>query len=214
MSKEDRLKLKHPDYWDRDPNTWGNVNDWDIYWIELPHSTTINKRNSHSALADEFRVLKQIYDSTEPAYKIACDLQNGLKGSIIFFLRLRSFDGASKRSWRTLCLIRQPSVEKKRWSERVSVASCELPSHPILQRMENMQNNKVWMKKEQITSLKLDSNLIDLELEIDKATQQGFQIAQQGLQEYADAEFDTMKRERKKIRTGYIWSYGQSPPYN
>ncbi|CAI2193062.1 813_t:CDS:2, partial [Funneliformis geosporum] len=181
----------YPDYWDRDPNTWGNVNDWDIYWIEQPHSVTVNKQNSHSALAEELRVLKRIYDSTEPAYIIACDLQN--KESTIFF-------GFADLMVPTYS-IANPATE-------LSVASCELPSHPILQecisklnylfQMENMQNNEVWMKKDQIISLKLESDLIDLELEIDRAR---FQVAQQGLQECADAEFDTMERERKKIRT-------------
>lgn len=31
--------------------------------------------------------------------------------------------------------------------------------------------------------------------------QQGFQIAQQGLQECVDAKFDAMEQERKRIRT-------------
>ncbi|CAI2186936.1 17453_t:CDS:2, partial [Funneliformis geosporum] len=26
--------LHHEKYWDRDPNSWGNLNDWDIYFIE------------------------------------------------------------------------------------------------------------------------------------------------------------------------------------
>ncbi|CAB4426883.1 unnamed protein product [Rhizophagus irregularis] len=147
MSKEEHSKLRHPDYWGRDPNTWGTVNDWDIYWIEQSHSVPVNKKNSHSALADELRTLKQIFDSTKPAYKI----------------------------------------------------------------MENTQNYKVWEKKYQITSLKIESDLIDLELEIDrkrgrqsvhKITQQGFKIAQQGLQECADTEFDAMERGKKRIRTG------------
>ncbi|CAB4401580.1 unnamed protein product [Rhizophagus irregularis] len=55
----------------------------------------------------------------------------------------------------------------------------------------------VWEEKDQITSLKIESDLIDLELEIDrkrgrqsvhKITQQGFKIAQQGLQECADTD--------------------------
>ncbi|CAB5381773.1 unnamed protein product [Rhizophagus irregularis] len=70
---------------------------------------------------------------------------------------------------------------------------------------------KLWEEKDQITSLKIESDLIDLELEIDrkrgrqsvhKITQQGFKIAQQGLQECADTEFDAMERGKKRIRTG------------
>src|SRR2546421_5556469 len=37
---------------------------------------------------------------------------------------------------------------------------------------------------------------------VHKITQQGFQIAQQGLQKCADDEFDTIEQERKRIRTG------------
>ncbi|EXX63182.1 hypothetical protein RirG_154680 [Rhizophagus irregularis DAOM 197198w] len=85
MSKEEHSKLRHPDYWGRDPNTWGTVNDWDIYWIEQSHSVPVNKQNSHSVLADELRTIKQIFDSTKPAYKIVCELQNELKESTIFF---------------------------------------------------------------------------------------------------------------------------------
>ncbi|CAI2194631.1 18378_t:CDS:2, partial [Funneliformis geosporum] len=58
--------------------------------------------------------------------------------------------------------------------------------------MEKTQNYEVWKKNDQIASLKIESNLIDMELEIDKAR----------LHEYSDAEFDAMEKGRKRIRTG------------
>ncbi|UZO29908.1 uncharacterized protein OCT59_023356 [Rhizophagus irregularis] len=172
MSKEEHSKLRHPDYWGRDPNTWGTVNDWDIYWIEQSHSVPVNKQNSHSVLADELRTIKQIFDSTKPAYKIVCELQNELKESTIFF----GFADLVVLAYS----IANPATE-------------------------------FWEEKDQITSLKIESDLIDLELEIDrkrgrqsvhKITQQGFKITQQGLQECADTEFDAMERGKKRIRTG------------
>ncbi|CAG8761712.1 14526_t:CDS:1, partial [Acaulospora colombiana] len=63
-------------YWDRDPNTWGGVNDWDLYWIMQPQRVAITKCNSHSSLIEELVNLKKIFDTTTPAYKKACDIQN------------------------------------------------------------------------------------------------------------------------------------------
>ncbi|CAB5213863.1 unnamed protein product [Rhizophagus irregularis] len=108
----------------------------------------------------------------KPAYKIVCELQNELKESTIFF----GFADLVVLAYS----IANPATE-------------------------------FWEEKDQITSLKIESDLIDLELEIDrkrgrqsvhKITQQGFKIAQQGLQECADTEFDAMERGKKRIRTG------------
>ncbi|GBC53315.2 hypothetical protein GLOIN_2v792049 [Rhizophagus irregularis DAOM 181602=DAOM 197198] len=162
---DNRLKLKYPDYWNRAPNTWGTVNDWDLFWIKQSHLVTVNKRNSHSALANDLKCLKKIFDINNPAYKMACNLSSELK--------------------------------EKCWSD-------ERPEH------FNIQNDQIWEKSDLVTSLKLESDIIDVELEIDrkrgrrsvhKITQQGFQIAQQGLQKCADDEFDTIEQERKRIRT-------------
>ncbi|CAG8657964.1 4536_t:CDS:2, partial [Acaulospora morrowiae] len=87
MSSEDYSKLKYPDYWNRDFNAWGNLNDWDIYWIEKQtQPTLITKHNSHVALGDELRCLKKIYTSTHPAYNKIRNLKKGLKGSINEFI--------------------------------------------------------------------------------------------------------------------------------
>ncbi|CAG8494676.1 11209_t:CDS:2 [Paraglomus occultum] len=34
MSEEECSKLKHPNYWDRDPGTWGSIQDWDLYLLK------------------------------------------------------------------------------------------------------------------------------------------------------------------------------------
>jgi hypothetical protein len=67
IPSEDHSKLRYPDYWARDFNSWG-INDWDTYWIEKqPQSIYITKHNSHTTLADEL-CLKQVYSSIHPAY--------------------------------------------------------------------------------------------------------------------------------------------------
>ncbi|CAB4468629.1 unnamed protein product [Rhizophagus irregularis] len=210
---DNRLKLKYPDYWNRAPNTWGTVNDWDLFWIKQSHLVTVNKRNSHSALANDLKCLKKIFDINNPAYKMACNLSSELKetqkptGSTIACAWLL------KRSWHTLCLIWQPKrVEKvfpiKRKNRQV--APLRVRGHKNAGRTSNIQNDQIWEKSDLVTSLKLESDIIDVELEIDrkrgrrsvhKITQQGFQIAQQGLQKCADDEFDTIEQERKRIRT-------------
>jgi len=52
------------DYWDREPDTWGSIKDWDLYLLKKLNSSQVNKRLSHSALGDELRCLKQMYDET------------------------------------------------------------------------------------------------------------------------------------------------------
>nr|CAG8631224.1 15787_t:CDS:2 [Entrophospora candida] len=127
LSREDRLKLKYPDYWDRDPSVWGDINDWDSYWVMQPQLVAVNRCNSHSSLSEELINLKNIFDTMSPAYK----------------------------------------------------------------KKDDIQNVKIWENADQLVSLKIDSNIIDLKLEIDKA--KGFKVAQRGLQEYSDAEFNIMR---------------------
>ncbi|CAG8509376.1 19185_t:CDS:10 [Rhizophagus irregularis] len=191
---DNRLKLKYPDYWNRAPNTWGTVNDWDLFWIKQSHLVTVNKRNSHSALANDLKCLKKIFDINNPAYKMACNLSSELKetqkptGSTIACAWLL------KRSWHTLCLIWQPKrVEKvfpiKRKNRQV--APLRVRGHKNAGRTSNIQNDQIWEKSDLVTSLKLESDIIDVELEIDRAR----------LQKCADDEFDTIEQERKRIRT-------------
>ncbi|KAF0481466.1 DUF1703-domain-containing protein [Gigaspora margarita] len=130
MSKGDHLKLKYPgghtDYWDRDPSAWRKLNDWDIYWIgNQPPSSSITKQNSHFALADELRCLREIYANTHPAYKSIKNLQKEMKESIIIEI--------------------------------------------------------IYVRKK-------------------KGIQCGLQIARRGFQLYSDMEFDSVERERKRLK--------------
>ncbi|CAJ0639611.1 12420_t:CDS:10 [Entrophospora sp. SA101] len=135
MSEEERSKLKHPNYWDREPNTWGSIKDWDFYLLKNLDSSQVNKRISHSALGGELRCLKQMYDENHPIYKTKSD-------------------------------------------------------------------NKIWKKKEQISSLLLEADVVDLELEI--AQKRGrhdvHQIARRGYKKYSDIEFGLEERVQKKIK--------------
>ncbi|CAG8639526.1 9782_t:CDS:2, partial [Acaulospora colombiana] len=82
--KNASLNILMLDYWNRDTNTWGSVNDWDFYWIEKrPSMMSITKHDSHTALAHELRCLKQVYEDNHPAYKKACVLQDELQGSYL-----------------------------------------------------------------------------------------------------------------------------------
>ena len=60
------------------------MNEWDIYWINnRPPLELITKQNSHTALAEELKRLKQIYTGIHPACKIISGLQKELKESIV-----------------------------------------------------------------------------------------------------------------------------------
>ncbi|CAG8625987.1 495_t:CDS:2 [Paraglomus brasilianum] len=135
MSEEERSKLKHPDYWDREPDTWGSIKDWDLYLLKKLNSSQVNKRLSHSALGDELRCLKQMYDENHHIYKTACHWQNALKGAyLIVNLATECWKGFPE------CKNRQKS------------------------------DSKIWEKKEQISSLLLEADIVELELEIARAS--------------------------------------------
>ncbi|CAJ0769465.1 12254_t:CDS:2, partial [Entrophospora sp. SA101] len=63
-------------------------------------------------------------------------------------------------------------------------------------------DNKIWKKKEQISSLLLEADVVDLELEI--AQKRGrhdvHQIARRGYKKYSDIEFGLEERVQKKIK--------------
>ncbi|PKY44036.1 hypothetical protein RhiirA4_458203 [Rhizophagus irregularis] len=144
-----------------------------------PRSALITKQNSHTALAEELKCLNQIYMGIYPACKIISGLQNELKESIVIY-KPHTIDRWCQR---TPWLIRQQYVEKG--------------------IVKSDENKKIWDTKFQIASLAMESELTSKELEkrgrqsIHKITQQGFQIAQQGLQKCADAEFVAMNKKGK-----------------
>ncbi|CAG8737939.1 10558_t:CDS:2, partial [Ambispora leptoticha] len=72
------------------------------------------------------------------------------------------FDGASALNLAT------ESVEKvfPRARKNRQVAPLRVHGH---RNAGNMQNDKIWKKKDLITSLNLESDITDIELEIDKA---------------------------------------------
>ncbi|GBB93520.1 hypothetical protein RclHR1_21870004 [Rhizophagus clarus] len=45
----------HEKYWNRDPSSWGSLNDWDIYFIENVNGCT--KHDAHRSLSLELGVL-------------------------------------------------------------------------------------------------------------------------------------------------------------
>ncbi|RUO95867.1 hypothetical protein BC936DRAFT_143047 [Jimgerdemannia flammicorona] len=83
ISTKDLSKLRFPDYWNRDPHSWGNVNDWDHYWIgKQQHSGKNSKQDCHTALSRELRQLQQIFaDDSHVAYEVICRFKRNLKES-------------------------------------------------------------------------------------------------------------------------------------
>ncbi|CAB4437437.1 unnamed protein product [Rhizophagus irregularis] len=125
-----------------------------------------------------------------PACKIISGLQNELKESIVIY-KPHTIDRWCQR---TPWLIRQQYVEKV-------FQYVKLTSNTGIVKSD--ENKKIWDTKFQIASLAMESELTSKELEkrgrqsIHKITQQGFQIAQQGLQKCADAEFVAMNKKGK-----------------
>ncbi|CAG8551252.1 15301_t:CDS:2, partial [Gigaspora rosea] len=71
------------------------------------------------------------------------------------------------------------------------------------------ENIKIWETKGRISSLMLESNFIDLESEVEKAsdllkerntTWPSDTVARRGFQLYSDMEFDSVERERKRLK--------------
>ncbi|CAG8727639.1 21862_t:CDS:2 [Gigaspora margarita] len=63
---------------------------------------------------------------------------------------------------------------------------------------KNTTNKKIWDVRDRIASLKVESELIKLESEIDKANNLKYFC---GFQVYADTEVDSAGQERKRLRT-------------
>ncbi|CAG8511615.1 5127_t:CDS:10 [Ambispora gerdemannii] len=64
-------KLRYPDYWMQDSNIWGDLNNWDLYWMEMetqPSSAT--REDSHITLLNELKHLKKIYKHTPIAHVV------------------------------------------------------------------------------------------------------------------------------------------------
>ncbi|CAG8487611.1 259_t:CDS:10 [Acaulospora morrowiae] len=198
MSKEASSKLKYLDYWNRDPNTWGSVNDWDFYWIEKrPSMMSITKHDSHTALAHELRCLKQAYEDTHPAYKKACVLQDELQGSYPVMV-VPAYSIANPATVGRGVWTGNSSLELNSWA----VAS---PGEGRGSIAKNESNKCIWETKNRIASTKIESELIELELEIERATRRGCQA-------YSDIEFGPVEREQKRIRVNENEAVEDSSP--
>nr|CAG8524154.1 554_t:CDS:2 [Entrophospora candida] len=69
--------LHHPDYWNRNPNSWGSLSDWDIYYIN--HTPGSTKMKAHQSLGLELKVLLKRLSKTSYGYYKAIELQKLLK---------------------------------------------------------------------------------------------------------------------------------------
>ncbi|CAJ0640116.1 13_t:CDS:2 [Entrophospora sp. SA101] len=69
--------LHHPDYWNRNPNSWGSLSDWDIYYIN--HTPGSTKMKAHRSLGLELKVLLKRLSKTSYGYYKAIELQKLLK---------------------------------------------------------------------------------------------------------------------------------------
>ncbi|CAG8539659.1 8817_t:CDS:2, partial [Paraglomus occultum] len=185
-------------YWSRDPRLWGNVHDWDLYWIkEQKDSRRITKHNSHTALSDELRDLEKIFtDSSQTAYEAINKLRKDLKETpcVRGYGNVEWLSRAFRRGSPALA---KPMGRVSAGEGRASVASYQ-------------GNMKLWETSNLIASLNQESKLVDMQLEVDKKKgfRSGLQIARKGFQLYSDIEFDTVERERKRTRTGSPLSEG------
>ncbi|CAG8594225.1 14754_t:CDS:10 [Acaulospora morrowiae] len=75
--KQELISTFSIDYWDRDPNLWGDVVDWDIYFAKKMPSCT--SRDSHMALSVELDSILKKISTDNFAYKKASVLRAALK---------------------------------------------------------------------------------------------------------------------------------------
>ncbi|RUP23171.1 hypothetical protein BC936DRAFT_139037 [Jimgerdemannia flammicorona] len=77
LTEKLRECLYYPDYWDRDPNLWGDVVDWDIYFAKKMPSCT--PRDSHMALSVDLDLILEEISTDNFAYRKALVLRATLK---------------------------------------------------------------------------------------------------------------------------------------
>ncbi|CAG8749118.1 1457_t:CDS:2, partial [Funneliformis mosseae] len=64
-------------YWNRDPNLWGCLNDWDIYFIENVNGCT--KHDAHRSLSFELDILLVGLPVDSRGYSKAVTLRKSLE---------------------------------------------------------------------------------------------------------------------------------------
>ncbi|CAG8661085.1 12946_t:CDS:10 [Funneliformis mosseae] len=74
--------LYYPDYWNRNPTSWGSISDWDMYYInQIPGCS---KRQAHRTLALELKVLLQHLQDTSCGYSKAAALKRALSWEVCY----------------------------------------------------------------------------------------------------------------------------------
>ncbi|CAG8700157.1 3310_t:CDS:10, partial [Cetraspora pellucida] len=176
MSSEDRSKLKYPDYWSRDFNAWGNLNDWDTYWIEKQtKSTSITKYKSHLALGDELRCLRKIYTSTHPAYNKILNFEKELKGTDEFCEGFNEFKNMGSDEFTN------PADE----SERVLTSLKTLGNVGIETLFETWRDEFPWLVVDFLPP---------------KGMRDGLKIARKRFHINSEMDFASVERERKRLK--------------
>ncbi|CAI2192803.1 19295_t:CDS:10, partial [Funneliformis geosporum] len=197
MLKEERSKLKYPNYWDKDPNNWGDVNEWDIYWIEnQPRSALITKQKSHTALAEELKRLNQIYTGIHPA---SYSLANPATG------------------------IAKSDENKKIWDTRDRIASLKLESELKKGRQAGLQiarrGFQVYADKE-FDSVERERTLPPQHGSYTQAQTSEYKVhpsnvsMSPGRESLNYSESSQSKRDREKDLNNEIDYFFQSPPTN
>ncbi|CAG8466884.1 3579_t:CDS:2 [Funneliformis mosseae] len=87
------------------------------------------------------------------------------------------------------------------WQNELKESIFFLTSHFVVPAVEK-SDSKIWEKKELISSLLLEVNVVELELEIVKkrGRYNVYQIARRGYKTYSDIEFGPEEQEQKRIR--------------
>ncbi|RHZ79500.1 hypothetical protein Glove_144g125 [Diversispora epigaea] len=84
MSEIENLKLQHPTYWSRNPNIWGSLSDWDIYFIDKVPGC--NKREAHRSLSVELDILLDNLPRKNRRFSKANALKKALEVSLYYAL--------------------------------------------------------------------------------------------------------------------------------
>ncbi|CAI2193449.1 13905_t:CDS:2 [Funneliformis geosporum] len=82
LSKEILGRLQYPGYWNRDSDFWGDVQNWNVFYItKVPDCTP---QSSHSALTSELEILLNRLPSNSKKYKTANFIRKSIQVSILF----------------------------------------------------------------------------------------------------------------------------------
>ncbi|RUS24880.1 hypothetical protein BC938DRAFT_472952 [Jimgerdemannia flammicorona] len=83
LSKELKGLLHYPEYWDRNASLWGDVVDWDIFFINKTPSCTA--KSAHTALSSELDNLLENFPVGSFQHKKALALRAAIKVKFLIF---------------------------------------------------------------------------------------------------------------------------------